>query len=49
MRNLVLRGERGVLQISAADILRVHWNPFHTYLQRRMLEFMSLSASAEVQ
>jgi len=47
--NLVLRGERGVLQISAADILRVHWNPFHAYLQRRMLEFMSLSASAEVQ
>jgi len=41
--NLVLRGEHGVLQIPAADILRVHWNPFHSYLERRMLEFMALS------
>ena len=44
--NLVLRGENGVLQISAADLLRVHWNPFYGYLEHRMLEFMSLSAEA---
>ena len=42
--NLELRGERGVLQISAAELLRAHWNPFHDYLQQRMLEFMSLPA-----
>jgi alpha-beta hydrolase superfamily lysophospholipase len=39
--NLALRGERGVLQISAADILRLRWNPFHSYMARRLLEFMS--------
>ena len=40
--NLDLHGERGVLQISAAELLRAHWNPFHDFLQQRMLEFMSL-------
>lgn len=40
--NLVLRGEHGVLQIQPADILRMHWNPFHSFVVRRMLEFMSL-------
>jgi alpha-beta hydrolase superfamily lysophospholipase len=43
--NLVLRGENGVLRIPAADILRVHWNPFHSYMERRMLEFMQLAPS----
>jgi alpha-beta hydrolase superfamily lysophospholipase len=42
--NLVLRGEHGVLQIAPADLLRAHWNPFHSYLERRTLQFMSLSA-----
>ena len=28
----------------AADILRMHWNPFHVHLDQRMLEFMSLEA-----
>ena len=41
--NLVLRGEHGVLQILPADILRVHWNPFHSFLERRTVAFMSLS------
>jgi alpha-beta hydrolase superfamily lysophospholipase len=41
--NVVLRGEHGVLQVAPADLLRVHWNPFHSYVERRMLEFMSLS------
>jgi len=40
--DLDLRGERGILQISAAEQLRVHWNPFHEFLQQLMLEFMSL-------
>ena len=39
---LALRGERGVLQISAADMLRLKWNPFYPYLERRTLAFMDL-------
>ena len=35
--NLALRGERGVLQISAADMLRLRWNPFHAYMEQRTL------------
>ncbi|TDI28262.1 MAG: alpha/beta fold hydrolase [Acidobacteria bacterium] len=43
---LVARGERGVLQISPTQMLRVHWNPFHAYMERRMLEFMGLAPAA---
>ena len=39
---LALRGERGVLQIPASDMLRMRWNPFYSYLERRILEFMGL-------
>jgi len=37
-----LRGERGVLQISAADMLRLRWNPFYPYIEKRALEFVRL-------
>ena len=37
---LALRGERGVLQISAADMLRLRWNPFHSYIERRVVDVM---------
>ena len=37
---LALRGERGVLRISATDMLRLHWNPFYDYLQQRVLAFV---------
>lgn len=37
---LVLHGEKGVFRISAADMLRIRWNPFYTYLERRVLEFV---------
>ena len=33
--NLVLRGERGVLEIGASDMLRLRWNPFHSYVEQR--------------
>jgi hypothetical protein len=33
----------GVLQIAPADLFRAHWNPFHSYLEWHMLQFMSLS------
>ena len=40
--NLSLRGERGLLLIPASDQLRMRWNPFFNYLERRILEFMEL-------
>ncbi len=35
-----LRGERDVLQVSAASMLRLRWNPFYPYLERRVVEFI---------
>lgn len=40
---LALRGERGVLQISAAQMLRLRWNPFYPYLEQRTVEFLQLN------
>jgi len=40
--DLALRGERGVLQIPAAAMLRLRWNPFYPYMERRLLEFVRL-------
>jgi alpha-beta hydrolase superfamily lysophospholipase len=40
---LALRGERGVLQISAAQMLRLRWNPFYSWLEDRTLEFLGLN------
>jgi len=40
--NTDLRGERGVLQIPADDMLRLRWNPFYPYMEKRMLEFVRL-------
>ncbi len=37
--NIALQGERGVLRVSAADMLRMRWNPFHSYLEERVLSF----------
>lgn len=45
--NLAFRGERGVLQIPAADMLRQRWNPFYDYMEQRVLEFMGLDVPAE--
>ncbi len=41
--NLATRGERGVLQIPAADMLRLRCNPFYPYMERRLLEFTGLA------
>jgi len=38
--NLVLRGERGVLQISATSMLRLRWNPFYSYVEKRIHQFV---------
>jgi alpha-beta hydrolase superfamily lysophospholipase len=42
---LALRGERSVLQITAADMLRLRWNPFYPYLERRLLDFLGLDTA----
>lgn len=39
---LALRGERGVLHVSADSMLRMHWNPFHTYMMGRIDAFTGL-------
>lgn len=39
---LALRGERGVLQISPAEMLRLRWNPFYAYQEKKMLGFLNL-------
>ena len=43
--DLALRGERGVLQIPASDMLRLRWNPFYLYVEGRVLEFLGLDGS----
>ena len=40
--NLAPRGERGVLQVSGTDALRLRWNPFYDYVEARILEFAGL-------
>lgn len=46
--NVALRGVRGVLQVSPATMLRMHWNPFYSFLEARMLEFFGLSDGSVV-
>ncbi len=43
---LALRGERGLLQVSAAEMLRVRSNPFHPWVEGRMLDFLGLADGA---
>ncbi len=40
--DLAPRGERGVLQVSGTDLLRLRWNPFYDYVEARVLEFTGL-------
>jgi alpha-beta hydrolase superfamily lysophospholipase len=44
--NLALRGERGVLTVSPAAMLRMRWNPFYPYLESRTLGFLGLGPTA---
>jgi len=43
---LDLRGERGALSISGDDMLRQTWNPFHGWMQSRLMEFVGLDEAA---
>ena len=40
--DLAFRGERGVLQISSDAMLRLRWNPFYAYQERKILGFLDL-------
>lgn len=40
--DIALRGEKGVLRVPADDMLRLRYNPFHSYLAHRVLVFMGL-------
>ena len=43
MGALSLRGEKGVLNIPGNDMLRLRWNPFYSYLERRIDERFGLA------
>ena len=43
---IALRGERGVLKLSPADMLRQRSNPFFSYLETRVLAFLGLPRDA---
>lgn len=45
--DVALRGEKGVLQVPAADLLRLRYNPFHSYLEHRVLAFMGLEPDSD--
>lgn len=45
--DLAPHGERGVLRVSAEDMLRLRWNPFYTYIQQRVLEFAGVKPPRE--
>ena len=44
---LTLRGERGVLEVGAAEMLRLRWNPFHSYIEQRVLAIVGEPKSAQ--
>lgn len=38
--NYPVQGERGVLAIPANELLRLKWNPFYPYMEKRILEIL---------
>ena len=44
---LALRGEKGVLRVPATDMLRLRYNPFHSYLEKRILVFTGLESGLD--
>jgi alpha-beta hydrolase superfamily lysophospholipase len=45
--DMAMRGEKGVLQVPAADTLRLRYNPFNSYLEQRILVFMGLDSNLD--
>ncbi len=44
--NIAVKGERGILKISASEMLRLRWNPFSEYLQQRINGFTGLGSTS---
>ena len=44
--DIALRGERGVLQIPADEMLRLKSNPFYPFLEQKVVEFFKLGTPA---
>jgi alpha-beta hydrolase superfamily lysophospholipase len=44
---MALRGERDVLQVSASAMLRLRFNPFHSYMEQRILSFVGFESEKE--
>jgi alpha-beta hydrolase superfamily lysophospholipase len=38
--DMAMRGERGVIQIPASAMLRLRWNPFYSYFEQRIFNFI---------
>ncbi len=38
---MAARGERGILSIPASDMLRLRYNPFYSYLEKRTVKFLA--------
>jgi len=45
--NISMRGEKGVLQLPAADQLRLRYNPFFRYVEHRVLVFMGFEPNTD--
>jgi len=43
-----LRGEKNVLLVPAVDMLRLRYNPFHDYMQKKILAFMGAGKGQEM-
>jgi len=43
---LAVRGEKGVLSIAAADMLRLRWNPFYEYEEQRIVNHFKVEAAS---
>lgn len=41
--NIALRGEKGVLQISGTEMMRLRWNPFYPYIESKVFDFFNLT------
>ena len=41
--DLALKGERGLLKISGEWLLRMRYNPFYSYLEERVLDWLAKS------
>lgn len=38
--NIAMRGEKNTLHVSAQDMLRLRWNPFYSFLEKRLVEHL---------